>query len=181
MYHKCENKVLLMKGLLDGFFFLINFQQNFLRMERRRSQKSQMRANVSEQSVVLDSGARVPESEVSPQKWDAVTMKRHDITSNYSLGRSSSILFHILGGRWSDGGLDEHRSWHGWTFFLRISCFCYSTFDLRWSLCLTVCEGILSHLILMLVLINDWMKSVSFNFEVFFHINFWRDGNIAKK
>merc|ERR1712130_745555 len=34
------------------------------RMERRRSQKSQMRANVSEQSVVLDSGARVPESEV---------------------------------------------------------------------------------------------------------------------
>ena len=36
----------------------------FLRMERRRSQKSQMRANVSEQSVVLDSGARVPESEV---------------------------------------------------------------------------------------------------------------------
>ena len=45
-------------------------------MERRRSQKSQMRANVSEQSVVLDSGARVPESEVSPQKWDAVTMKK---------------------------------------------------------------------------------------------------------
>ena len=36
-----------------------------LRMERRRSQKSQMRANVSEQSVVLDSGARVPESEVA--------------------------------------------------------------------------------------------------------------------
>ena len=35
-----------------------------LRMERRRSQKSQLRANVSEQSVVLDSGARVPESEV---------------------------------------------------------------------------------------------------------------------
>ena len=34
------------------------------RMERRRSQKSQLRANVSEQSVVLDSGARVPESEV---------------------------------------------------------------------------------------------------------------------
>ena len=33
-------------------------------MERRRSQKSQMRPNVSEQSVVLDSGARVPESEV---------------------------------------------------------------------------------------------------------------------
>ena len=77
-------------------------------MERRRSQKSQMRANVSEQSVVLDSGARVPESEVKIGCFKLENEKQKRIYQIQMIEYSSSISFHISGGRWLDGCLDEH-------------------------------------------------------------------------
>ena len=79
-------------------------------MERRRSQKSQMRPNVSEQSVVLDSGARVPESEVTnlsqPSSEDE---KREKDGFNKGLF-VMNYDYDSKGGRQPDGCPNEHGS-----------------------------------------------------------------------
>ena len=156
-------------GLLfsDKPFWII-----FLRMERRRSQKSQMRANVSEQSVVLDSGARVPESEVKIGYFKLENEKQKRIYIKFkwsSILLLSRFIFQVDAGLM--GALMSTAADMGKLFTI----YCNSFF-----LEFLFCIFFFSCLTLQLYLFN-FVSNDIFIYKIFFLIKFWRDGHIAKK